>query len=427
MTGGIDVKGWCPGARRPMQSGDGLIVRVRPHGGSLPVAALAALADAAARFGNGEIDLTRRANLQLRGMRPEALENVWSVLSALELLDDDAEAEAVRNIAINPLAGLDPSEIIDLRPVARALERQLAADVLLRRLPGKFGVLLDGGGLLPLRELEADIHLVACRNGADAAVAIGLQRSIGIEWLGATVVDHASARVIQLAHAILRHSPNGRARTLLPDAVAAIRAELGLWALNDAARVASETASPRHGLITLGGESYALGLGAAFGRLDGATLSALANELSRSGIPDVRLSPWRTLYVAPANRLDADRLTAFASANGLIVSDTDPLTLIDACSGVGCCASTSLATREHARALAAIAARVGFTGTLHVSGCAKGCARSAAADLVLIGDGDNYRIVRRGTVRDDPFAGLDAAEITTAAPALLAQEQGAHV
>ncbi|MEN3285767.1 MAG: precorrin-3B synthase, partial [Bradyrhizobium sp.] len=59
------VKGWCPGARRPMQSGDGLIVRVRPHAGSLPVASLGALAEAASRFGNGQIDLTRRANLQI--------------------------------------------------------------------------------------------------------------------------------------------------------------------------------------------------------------------------------------------------------------------------------------------------------------------------------------------------------------------------
>ena len=67
---GFEIKGWCPGARRPMPSGDGLIARVRPHGGCLPVTALEHLADAAARFGNGQIDLTRRANLQIRGIRP---------------------------------------------------------------------------------------------------------------------------------------------------------------------------------------------------------------------------------------------------------------------------------------------------------------------------------------------------------------------
>ena len=25
------VKGWCPGAHRPMMSGDGLVVRIRPR------------------------------------------------------------------------------------------------------------------------------------------------------------------------------------------------------------------------------------------------------------------------------------------------------------------------------------------------------------------------------------------------------------
>ena len=103
------VKGWCPGARRPMESGDGLIVRVRPHGGSLPVASLGALADAASRFGNGQIDLTRRANLQIRGVTEAALGPLWDALARLGLLDDSAEAEAIRNIAINPLAGIDPA------------------------------------------------------------------------------------------------------------------------------------------------------------------------------------------------------------------------------------------------------------------------------------------------------------------------------
>ena len=70
-------KGWCPGALRPMQSGDGLLLRVRPKAGSFSIAELEAIADAASRFGSGEIDLTNRGNLQLRGVSeetyPEAL------------------------------------------------------------------------------------------------------------------------------------------------------------------------------------------------------------------------------------------------------------------------------------------------------------------------------------------------------------------
>lgn len=64
----VEVKGWCPGALRPMPSGDGLIVRIRPFCGALSLEQARGLAALARRLGNGHIDLTRRANLQLRGL-----------------------------------------------------------------------------------------------------------------------------------------------------------------------------------------------------------------------------------------------------------------------------------------------------------------------------------------------------------------------
>ena len=71
----LAIKGWCPGALRPMLSGDGLVVRVRPYGGRLDATQAAGLADLAERYGNGLIDVTSRANLQIRGVseqRPSA-------------------------------------------------------------------------------------------------------------------------------------------------------------------------------------------------------------------------------------------------------------------------------------------------------------------------------------------------------------------
>ena len=57
------VKGWCPGAHRPMMSGDGLVVRVRPFRAELSSDQAHGLCDLAERFGNGTLDLTSRANL----------------------------------------------------------------------------------------------------------------------------------------------------------------------------------------------------------------------------------------------------------------------------------------------------------------------------------------------------------------------------
>jgi precorrin-3B synthase len=407
------VKGWCPGARRPMQSGDGLIVRVRPHAGSLPVASLGALAEAASRFGNGQIDLTRRANLQIRGVTEKTVEPLWETLAALDLLDDSAESEAIRNIAINPLAGIDPTEIVDVRPIALALEAELASSPDLQALPGKFAFVIDSGGLLPLTELSADIHLEARRDGNDMFIAVGVGTASGVAWLAVTALFEAADVAVKVARGMLAECAGGRAHALSPAAVASIQSGLGLPKVHSRQADPPICQKPRRGLLALQGGRHAVGLGTPLGRIESQSLTTLAAALAGIGVRDVRMSPWRTIYAAVDNRTDGQALTAAARALGLIVDDADPLVRIDACSGAGCCNATVLPTRDHARLLAALAARTGFPGTLHVSGCSKGCARSAPADLVLVGAGDSYRVVRNGTVRDDAACELAASEIAT--------------
>ena len=68
MTAAPAIKGWCPTLLSPMQSGDGWLARVKPSAGVLSAAAARLIADAARRHGNGHIDLTSRANLQIRGL-----------------------------------------------------------------------------------------------------------------------------------------------------------------------------------------------------------------------------------------------------------------------------------------------------------------------------------------------------------------------
>ena len=95
----------------------------------------------------------------------------------------------------------------------------------------------------------------------------------------------------------------------------------------------------------------------------------------------------------------------------LITDPDDPLLRIEACPGAPACRSTRLDTRGDARRLAALSSRFGFEGTVHVSGCAKGCAKSAAADLVLVGAEGKYGIVRNGTAQDRPASSASFAEL----------------
>ncbi len=101
MTG-FAIKGWCPGALRPMLSGDGLVVRIRPPLGRLtPAQARASPAPPA--HGNGLIDLTARANLQLRGVSTRGASDAARRPRALGLIDADVETEARRNLLVTPL------------------------------------------------------------------------------------------------------------------------------------------------------------------------------------------------------------------------------------------------------------------------------------------------------------------------------------
>ena len=154
------IKGWCPGALRPMASGDGLVVRVRAHGGRLSQEQARGLAALALRHGNGLIDLSARANLQLRGITNHAA--VVAGLGALGLIDADQQSEARRNILVTPFWRQDDGT----QDLARELAEALAASDL--SLPGKFGFALDSGELPVLRKASADIRIE--REGRDHLV-----------------------------------------------------------------------------------------------------------------------------------------------------------------------------------------------------------------------------------------------------------------
>ena len=96
-------------------------------------------------------------------------------LAALGLLDSDPRAEAVRNVVPSPLAGFDPTALIDARPLVEALDALLIREKALHDLPPKFGFSVDGRGVLPLRGVETDIGFAAFLDdeGPRLRVALG--------------------------------------------------------------------------------------------------------------------------------------------------------------------------------------------------------------------------------------------------------------
>ena len=361
------IKGWCPGALRPMESGDGWLVRIRAPGGVLTPVQAAGVARASLAYGNGVIDLSSRANLQLRGVRIAGHGALIDDLRALGLVDDDLAAEAARNVIVTPF-GADPGVVAAL----------MGAVAQLPALPGKFGFAVDTGAARVLADAPADIRLER-----DAAGGVIL-RPDGYAY-GRAVGD-LQRDVRALVHWFLETggAPEGRGR------MAAHVAHIALPPGFDV-MPAVAVAQPLPGLRAGG----AL-VGFAFGQMQADTLGRLA-WLGHV----MRITPWRMVLLVGAD--------ALPDGADLITTPDDPLLRVTACSGAPACAQGLGPTRALARMLAPDVAT-----HLHVSGCAKGCAHAGPAAVTVVATGHGYNLIRGGKAADPPA-------MTDLSPALIAQ------
>src|SRR5262249_41436358 len=128
-----------------MESGDGLILRVRPRLSRLSLVQLESLGQIARRFRGGSLHLTNRANVLIRGVTTAGHAAALEVLAAANLIDSDPRVEAVRNIMLLPIIRANKHAAIAEGLTAK-LEHLLAKTEALYSLPGKFGIAVQAGG-----------------------------------------------------------------------------------------------------------------------------------------------------------------------------------------------------------------------------------------------------------------------------------------
>ena len=386
-----EIKGWCPGALRPMLSGDGLVVRVRPHGGRLTRDQAQRIATLAASHGNGIIELSSRANIQMRGVSDASHGPLIDGLSKLGLIDPTTEIEARRNIVVTPFwqEGDGTSDLV--AALAEELARSDAPD-----LPGKFGFAVDTGHLPVLRGVSADIRIERAQDGL-VVFADSCALGASANW------TNAAEMAVSLAHWFLETggSVDGRGRMAahlakkerLPDAF-----------LVRPIQVLPVTPIPTPGRVDAG---YLVGF--EFGQLQAKSLSILAE----SG--PMRLTPWRMLLIEGA--VGAPDIT------GLITDPGDSRLRVSACTGTPGCPQALGQTRTIARALAT---SVPIGSHLHVSGCPKGCAHPAPSTSTLVARRDGlYDLIRDGRAADSPILAGLMPEALVATPEILTEVHNA--
>lgn len=373
MTDGPIVQGWCPGALRPMESGDGWVVRIRPYGGRLTPVQAQGIADLSLRFGNGLIDLSSRANLQLRGVTPETHTQLIKGLRALGLIDKTEQMESQRNVIMTPFWGPTDGALNIANAVAAALTS-------LPHLPSKFGAGVDIGAQPVLRDVSCDIRVEKAQGGftvypdggvTGATVArakVGnAVRDLGQWFIDAGGITDGRGRM----RALTAPLPAPFCQTPVPPAPAF---------------------APRPMLTDQG----AL-VGVAFGQMQAETLAKLG------ALWPLRITPWRMLLLEGAR--------AMPQISELVGSD-DPILRADACVGAPACKQALGPTRDLARRLAPLT-----RSRLHVTGCAKGCAHPRPAPITITATATGYVLNASGHVAQSGLTPDQLAQwISTHAP-----------
>ncbi|GAB3452301.1 sulfite reductase subunit beta [Actinophytocola sediminis] len=266
----------CPGVFRPWVAQDGALVRLRVPGGRIGPDALLRVVEAAERHGDGTVLLTKRANLQLRGIAGGVPDSLVDAIAAAGLLPSRTH-ELVRNILVSPLTGLVGGRV-DLRPVVRALDEALLADPALAVLGGRFLFVLDDGrGDLAGRDLDLGLVAVDATRVQLRAGAAG--------WGPVVPVDRAAAELVDLARAFARSRGTGPSACWHVDELPDPTVVLGARAARDpATEVESAPPAPgRHGPVEV------LAVPA------GLVRRPLAEQLT--GAAGLVVTPWRSIVV----------------------------------------------------------------------------------------------------------------------------------
>lgn len=145
---------------------EAFMARLRIPGGVVKTFQLTEIARVAKELSTGYIQITTRANFQLRLIQPKDAPEVLRRIQSVGLHTRGAGADNIRNLTANPTAGIDPHELINALPFCQDLAQIIINDRSFYDLPRKFNIAFDGGGLIGTVEDTNDI-------GAKAVVVEG--------------------------------------------------------------------------------------------------------------------------------------------------------------------------------------------------------------------------------------------------------------
>ena len=393
---------------------DSFMLRVRVAGGVLSTGQLHGLAAIARDLGGGYGDITTRANLQLREFPPRNIAKVMMAIADLGMTSRGAGADNIRNITATPTSGIDPEELIDVRPLVKALQYCIGNCRDLYGLPRKFNIAFDTGGAVSTVSDTNDIGFVATRLGEGAGIEPGVYFRVllaGITGHKRFAVDSGlllkPEECVAVAAALVRvfnetgdRTDRKKARFCYAierigiDAFLARAQEKLAFPLR---RVPAEQCGPprpvtRHGYLGVHKQSQPglcyVGVHVPVGRMTADQMDEIAAIMEDCGDGECRLTVWQNLILSGIRENKLVEVEERLAAIGYGTSASSATGGIVACTGNTGCRFSSTNTKGQALAIGTYLDEhltIDRPINIHLTGCPNSCAQHYIGDIGLLG------------------------------------------
>jgi ferredoxin-nitrite reductase len=393
---------------------DSYMVRLRLPGGMLTTHQFRGVAQIADDWGGGFVDITTRANLQFREVKAAHGVDVITALQDLGIIIKGSGADNIRNVTGSPTAGIDPQELIDTQPLARAMHYHILHHREMYGLPRKFNIAFDGGGAISALEDSNDIGFSAVRVASGKLAPAGVYFRLllgGISGHKDFAKDQGvlltPEQCVPVADAIVRvFNENGdrtdrnkaRLKYVLdgwghPKFLAEVEKRLPFKLLH----IPRSECEPRPAIDRIGhlgfhpqrqkGKQY-VGVLLPVGRLTTEQVRSLADLADKHGSGTIRLTVWQNLLISdiPDDRVPA--VKGWIESIGLHWQANNIRGALIACTGAAGCKFAASNTKRHAMEIVRHVEsqlQLNHPINIHLTGCPNSCAQHYLGEIGLIG------------------------------------------
>ncbi len=393
---------------------DAFMLRVRIPGNLLSATQLRGLAEIASKWGAGHADLTTRGNFQIREIKPGDTLEVLMRLQEIGLISKGAGADNVRNITATPTSGLDPQEVFDVRPLAKALQHYILNEPNLFDLPRKFNISFDSGGSVSTVADTNDIAFIAVQvqesDGVEAGVYFRVQiagttghgdfareTDLLIKPEETVAVAAAMLRVFS-AHGNRTNRKKARLKYLVDEwGVDRFLEETEKQMAFPLRRTKGAVPQENHPVVRHGhvgvfrqkqrGLNY-IGLVLPMGRLTSRQMEKLASISEGFGNGELRTTVWQNLLLPNVPDAKVEAAKRAIRGAGLHYQATSFTAGLIACTGNTGCKYAATDTKKHGSKIGEyLNKRLSIDAPLniHLTGCPHSCAQHHISDIGLLG------------------------------------------